>query len=299
MDGLFIFNNSESLENILMKSSELSLLASGNGTDIMIHKIDKNQVFCIEPGEEDLTEFCYILEGVVEYEKDKRLLTKGDYFYARNLEEPIILNVKERVKFLYVTTKPVFKYLSNTMKEFQTTLEKIEQKDHYTYAHCSRVERYSILLAKKLKLSQEKIRLTSLAALFHDIGKANILEEILNKPGKLTNEEFDIIRQHSSMSAEIIKGTFLEEVSEIVIQHHERIDGKGYPKGLKGNEIRLEAKIICITDAYDAMTVDRPYRRGMNPNDAIKELKECTGSQFDEDIVLAFEEVLKEENIIA
>ena len=100
----------------------------------------------------------------------------------------------------------------------------------------------------------------ALASLFHDIGKFFIPDEILNKPSKLSDEELNYIKMHSTYSSELLKGKFIEDISQIVEQHHERLDGSGYPKGLKGNQIRIEARIIGVADSYDAMTTNRAYR---------------------------------------
>lgn len=146
-------------------------------------------------------------------------------------------------------------------------LNKIKDKDEYTYTHCVNVAFYSMLIAKWLGLSKEKIEEVIQAGLLHDIGKVLIPEEILNKPGKLLELESDIMQRHSLFGYFFIKNMseISQPIKDAVLSHHERVDGSGYPHGLRGDAIGLYAKIIAIADVYDAMTQDRVYKKGVNP----------------------------------
>ncbi|WP_341878156.1 HD-GYP domain-containing protein [Defluviitalea saccharophila] len=176
----------------------------------------------------------------------------------------------------------------------------IEVKDTYTKGHVDRVTKYSTAIAKKLNFDKNRLEKVRIAAVLHDIGKIGIPDEILNKPARLTEDEFNIIKLHPLKGYEIIKDIpALKDISIHVKQHHERIDGKGYPEGLKANQISLEAKIISVADAFDAMTSDRPYRKGMNIDKAINILVNNRGSQFDEYVVDTFLNYFQEnDNII-
>jgi len=168
-------------------------------------------------------------------------------------------------------------YLS-TIKTLSKT---IEAKDPYTSGHANRVMEYSVLLAEALELSYEKIQDIRMAAILHDLGKIAINDDILNKGGKLTAEEYEQIMKHPIIGAEIIDNiSFLRDVKEIIKYHHERYDGKGYPEGLEGDEIPLEACILAIADSYDAMTSDRPYRKALDKEVALQEIKNNAGTQF-------------------
>jgi putative nucleotidyltransferase with HDIG domain len=123
------------------------------------------------------------------------------------------------------------------------------------------------------------------AALLHDIGKIDIPDDILKKPTRLTKEEFEIIKKHPVRGAELVKDTFLEQISTIIEQHHERIDGSGYPYGLKDDEILLEAKILAVADSFDAMTSKRPYREAIEVSKALDELRKLAGVTYDKEIV--------------
>lgn len=170
----------------------------------------------------------------------------------------------------------------------------IEEKDAYTLGHCSRLEEHSIALGEKLGLKDEYLRQLRFGAILHDVGKVAIPNEILNKQEKLTPKEFEIIKSHSEIGANIVRKIYgLEKVANMVKQHHERYDGNGYPEGIKGNKIELGAQIISVVDAFDAMTSDRPYHKAINLKDAVNELQKQSGSQFAPKIVEKFIWLLK------
>jgi HD-GYP domain-containing protein (c-di-GMP phosphodiesterase class II) len=161
----------------------------------------------------------------------------------------------------------------------------IEAKDPYTRGHCQRVMEISCELARALKLTDKEIEDLRYASILHDIGKIGISASILNKEGKLTDEEFDEIKKHPVIAYNILKDVeFLKSGLNGILQHHERYDGKGYPHGIKGKEICIFARIMCVADAFDAMTSDRPYRKGMSMENALKEIERCKGTQFDPEI---------------
>jgi len=162
----------------------------------------------------------------------------------------------------------------------------IEYKDVYTKGHCERVQSIALKIADELGLSEDEKNVLKVACLLHDIGKIGVKEEILNKKEPLTAHEYEEIKQHPLIGYNILKDLdFMGRIQKIILQHHERIDGKGYPYGLRGDEIDLLARIISVADAYDAMTSDRPYRRAFAKEEAMEELQRCAGSQFDKNIV--------------
>ena len=155
--------------------------------------------------------------------------------------------------------------------------------------HSKRVSDLCRRIGFKLGLHQEDVNLLELAGMYHDIGKISIPDAILNKPAKLTNEEFEIIKTHTLVGYQILKAADeYSSLAEYALSHHERWDGKGYPKGLMGHEIPLFSRIICLADSFEAMTADRPYRKGMSIDQAIEELKRCSGGQFDPELVQVF-----------
>ncbi|MGU3472325.1 HD-GYP domain-containing protein [Paenibacillus sp. D51F] len=176
--------------------------------------------------------------------------------------------------------------------------KQVEIKDRYTHRHSDRVAKYSVKIAKKLHISKEQLENLTVAAVLHDIGKIHVPIEILNKPGRLENEEFEIIKKHPIDGARMVINSYYQELAPIIEQHHERLDGSGYPYGLSGDDILLEARIIAVSDTFDAMTEDRAYRKAFKEQFAIDELKRMAGSHYDKEVVWAFEQILKEEGRI-
>ena len=182
--------------------------------------------------------------------------------------------------------------INQSLNTFANT---IDAKDKYTNGHSQRVAVYSRELARKLKMSKEEQERIYYIALMHDIGKIGIADEILNKPGKLTPEERAVIMSHPTIGGEILKDfTSLPGISEGARYHHERYDGKGYNEGLKGEEIPFFARIICVADSYDAMSSTRCYRKDLDEETIVKELKNNAGTQFDPDIVDVMLELIAE-----
>ncbi len=175
---------------------------------------------------------------------------------------------------------------------FQTAeslADAIEKRDPYTGGHTQRVTRYSLAAAQYLPLKPLELKWLKIASVLHDIGKIGIDDQILRKPDRLNPEEFNAIKRHADMGAEIIEHIKpLRDIVPGVKYHHEQVDGSGYPEGLKGERIPMIAKIVSVADTYDAMTTDRPYRKALNKEIAIKELKRCSGTQLDQDAVEAF-----------
>ena len=165
----------------------------------------------------------------------------------------------------------------------------IEARDPYTYGHSRKVSSYAMSLAEAIGLTSDKVAVVSTAALLHDIGKIGIPDEVLNKVDKLEPEAWELIRTHPKLSTTIV-GHVVSLVSCLpaILHHHERWDGGGYPAGLKGDEIPVEARVLAIADAFDAMTSSRPYRNKLSYKKVLKELKNCSGSQFDPKLVDAF-----------
>jgi HD-GYP domain-containing protein (c-di-GMP phosphodiesterase class II) len=171
----------------------------------------------------------------------------------------------------------------------------IELKDSYTLGHANRVMKLSCLIAHKMNLSAHTIERIKLAALFHDIGKIGIASDILNKPTKLSAKEFDMIKTHPEKATQILnKIDSFSDILDMVLHHHERFDGYGYPNGLRGEQIPLGAQIIMVADSYDAMTSERAYRAPLNHQDAIAELIAHSGTQYNPEVVSIVLGVLRE-----
>lgn len=213
---------------------------------------------------------------------EKRDLILQNREYHRNLEG--------RVRLLAERTKEMF------VEQIQLAVRMLEAKDRYTMGHSQRVREYGLKTAIRMGLSTDMLEDLRVGGELHDIGKIGTSDTILNKPGPLSAAEFVQIKRHTTDGEEILKPIFRDRPSvlRIVRSHHERLDGSGFPDGLEGDTIPVEARIVAVVDAYDAMTTTRAYRPSRRPTEAVAELRRCTGTQFDPAVVEAFFEAYPE-----
>jgi response regulator RpfG family c-di-GMP phosphodiesterase len=207
---------------------------------------------------------------------EKRRLVLENRFYQQSLE----LRVRDLDR----------KNRASLINGVQTLVHALEAKDSYTSGHSSRVSRYAMNTGQLLGFADDALEHVRLGGELHDIGKIGTREDILNKPGPLTSEEFAHIKEHSALGEKIL-APFLAQspaVLRIVRSHHERIDGSGFPDALRGKQIPLEARIVAVADAFDAMTTNRAYRPQLGVPHAIDELRRCAGVHFDAEVVEAF-----------
>lgn len=191
---------------------------------------------------------------------------------------------------LYIDMRKIY---IDTVKSLS---QAVEAKDPYTNGHSMRVGKYSCRMAERLGLPQKRIENLKIAAELHDIGKIGVEEGILNKPGRLNEGEYDKIKQHPEIGVRIIKDiSFLKDASQIILNHHERFDGAGYPRGRKNEEIILESQILSLADVFDALTSKRPYRDAMTVEEALQIIENGKGSQFEYKLADAFIKMIKEE----
>jgi putative two-component system response regulator len=204
---------------------------------------------------------------------EKRRLLLDNRGYQERLQEKVTLQAR-RLEELFLAS-------------VQSLAEALEVKDPYTRGHSVRVSHYAVLIAREMGLSGELLRRIELGGHVHDIGKIGVREDVLNKPGKLTNEEYQHIMTHPMVGWKILAPLLgdMPEALNIVRSHHERFDGRGIPDRLVGTEVPLEARIVAAADCFDAMTSDRPYRPALSIDEAIAEIVRCSGTQFDPDVV--------------
>lgn len=232
--------------------------------------------FILKPADLELVVFS--VKRVLE---SKRLEDEIENYHNR-LEELI----EERTNKL----RQAYQYLKRSYKDsVKVLVEAIDAKDPYTRGHSDRVKRMSLRIAKKMGFSEEELETIEYGALLHDIGKIGIKDEILQKQGSLSVEEYQIIQDHPLIGVKIVEGVdFFKDKIPMIRNHHEHYDGSGYPDGLKGEAIPLGARIIMVPDAFDAMTSLRPHRGIMALEDVIFELERCKGKQFDPEVVEIF-----------
>ena len=222
------------------------------------------------------------LEMTVDRALEKKRLVEENREYQRNLESM----VKERTKQLTGANEDLHRLFTGSIKALAQALE---AKDEYTQGHSARVAEESVNIARYLSLSDTEIQRMWLAGYLHDIGKIGIKEAVLNKPGKLNEEEWNLIQQHPVVAGRIL-GPIpeLSDVIDIIVHHHERYNGSGYPDGLEGNSIPLGARILAVADTYDALTSRRPYRDSLALEEAYRVLEEAAGTYLDPVIARAF-----------
>jgi putative nucleotidyltransferase with HDIG domain len=239
----------------------------------------KTAVACLDKGALDYIAKPALLEEVrarCAKALEKRDLILQKRFYQKNLELRVRVQAS-RIKELF-------------LQGVQTLAHALEAKDAYTSGHSLRVSRYAAATAIRLGFTGERLEEIRLGAELHDIGKIGTREAVLNKPGPLTDEEFAHITEHTTLGEKILAPMARENptVLRIVRHHHERMDGRGFPDKLKGDEIPFESRVVCVVDAFDAMTTNRAYRASRTPEAAFEELSRCAGSHFDPEVVNAF-----------
>jgi HD-GYP domain-containing protein (c-di-GMP phosphodiesterase class II) len=220
-----------------------------------------------------------------------------------SVNKDLVLEAVKNMNLLLQQNSKNFKYTFQILEEEMSSscldtvkmlVNFLDHKDEYTKGHCERVTKLAVAMGQALDFSDKDILDLEFAALLHDIGKLAIPDDIINKEGKLTVQEYEIVKMHPAVGYELIKGiSFLDVSKKILLQHHERVDGRGYPIGLMDHQIDIMSKILSIADAYDAMTSSRPYRKnGLSREQAIEQLELCTGSQFDKNVVDVFISIL-------
>jgi diguanylate cyclase (GGDEF)-like protein/putative nucleotidyltransferase with HDIG domain len=232
--------------------------------------------------------------GVAQYEKGmydtSQIIEYADqamYAAKRSVKNQVLI-YPEHNDFKAYELEEGTKYLEKSLNFFLG-------KDVYTYKHSKRVYKYAVEFGEKLNLDKESKEILSLGALIHDIGKIEVPRIILTKQGKLTEDEWEMVKKHVTWGKEmILSQKNLKELVPLVELHHERYDGKGYPHGLKGEEIPKLARILCIIDSFDAMTTERPYQKTKTFEEGLIELKACSREQFDPEFVESFVEMIEE-----
>lgn len=227
--------------------------------------------------------------------KERELLLKDSQI---EMQKDVIASQSEQISMLNEKLEELFSENKNIcIAAINALTNSLEVKDVYTRGHCERVREYVVKIGQALNLSKNEINELEFAALLHDIGKIGIPSRILNKEDELTEEEAELIKMHPRLGYEIVKNLpFLDNAKYAILQHHERIDGKGYPDGLVDEEISLYSKILAVADAFDAMTTGRKYRIIPYPKEvALEQLIHNKNIQFDARIVDVFVDIIKKE----
>ena len=265
-------------------------------TDTVIRAINQGSVFRFVSKPWETLELKKIVTDALEQyrlvNEHRKLvrLTEKQNRELLELNQDLEKRVQERTRQLRSNEEELKTTLSQLRKTLEATIQALaltaEARDPYTAGHQRRVADLSRAIAQKMGLSQDRVDGVKMAGSIHDLGKIYIPSEILNKPGKIRPNEFELVKSHAEVGYDILKTIdFPWPVAEIEVQHHERMDGSGYPNGLKGDEIMLEARIIAVADVVESMSSHRPYRPALGLEKALEEIRAGRGTIFDEEVV--------------
>lgn len=292
--GLTIRRRGEYVETVCTKAADVRLLTTHSQVEVVEVSLKKGMRLTLTPAGGALETY-YVLSGRLScaLPSGPRLLKEGDYVITQALEEPAILSALVDVRLLYVTSQPQFHEISQHLSQLRELAVEVEIKDGYTADHCDRLQALSYATGQELGLSTSRLGLLDYGAYLHDVGKLSVPLAILQKPSALSPEEWGVVKQHPISGRELLDKTFMKEAGVIVEQHHERLDGSGYPYGLSGDELLIEAAIVAVADTYDAMTTDRPYRRAASQAEAFEEIRKYAGTHYPKDVIKAFFSAIK------
>lgn len=283
----------ETIKVLNSRQSDIPVLfLTGAGSmDFVVQAINLGGYDFLTKPIEDLDIFNVKIRRAIE----KRSFVLREKQYKSSLED----DVRSKTQELEETNKLLLRYshsLENATVQLMSSLQNaMEEKDFYTAGHTMRVTEYALMLGLAMDLPEKELVVLRRAAQFHDIGKLVIDLSCIQKPGKLTDEEWVLIRKHPVVGANIIQPLgFMEREQFIIRHHHERMDGTGYPDGLKSQDLDQLTKILIVVDSYDAMTSRRNYRRNLNMEEAICELQLFSGSQFDGETVDVFSRAVRD-----
>lgn len=286
-----------------MTSGLITLMGRWNNIAEALFSLNKGGSFCAQYNPENTNVESYILldgEVDIEYRGTMTTMKVGETLDASCYDKIVTFYATSNAEILMKMDADFYEQLFFETLTLQTEMDAVSQVDGYTYHHCDRIRQYAIEVWKQMDQPKSRLKLLRWGSYFHDIGKLAIPLEILNKPGKLTPDEWETMKSHSLIGASIMRThpvEWLKNAAFIVEQHHERYDGKGYPYGLKGDEISIEAAIVSVVDAFDAMTTERVYKQALTVEEAFAELIKGKGTQFHPDVVDRFIEIFQEKKL--
>ena len=292
-----IYHRGDFIDRVFKGGSETRLLSTNGPTEVLKQTIPEGKEWKLTPfSSGEGFEFLYILKGKTLFidPGPKRVLGPGDFISRSGHTREYWFRTKTDSTILWFSSKPSFHSIKEEIEGFRDKARRVEELEGMEH-HSKNLEKYAVQLARRMDLTSKQIFNLHYAAYFHDIGKAKVPEGILKKNDRLTDEEWEIMKKHTVWGKEMLEEKdFLSDAAKIVKQSHERVDGNGYPMGLESKDISIEAKIIFVVDAYDAMVTDRAYRNAMTKSEAIAELRDNAGTQFDSDVVEAFTNLITE-----
>ncbi|MEN6634523.1 MAG: HD domain-containing phosphohydrolase [Clostridiaceae bacterium] len=285
MDGIQFNRIVTAGESAAENEPSAHLLAKQGDLEVMLYRITGESVVWLYPATDpNAMEYFFIHEGGVDLAMDDGLhsLGPGESFTVSGLTQDVPVKMHGDTKILYVTNCPAYESLAHVDESLQELLTRVNEKDHYTSRHSKAVLQYSLAIYDAMQDRGPDIPREDLAfaALFHDVGKCFVPVEILQKPDRLEQAELRYILRHPVDSGRMLQPKFGEQIAEIARNHHERLDGSGYPRGLRAEDISLSSQIVAVADSFDAMTSNRGYNVVKSFLEAAEELASLT-HQFD------------------
>jgi HD-GYP domain-containing protein (c-di-GMP phosphodiesterase class II) len=296
--GITVRTKGESIETVSSQVGQARLLSASQGVEVVEITLAKDGRMFLEPptnAAHHAVETYYIISGALRLSSDvgSLQLGAGDSIVLSELQDCAVLIALTDVRMIYVTTQPFFHEMSDFTQKLMALAVEVELKDGYTSDHCNRLQSLSYATGQELALSSSDLYRLNYGAYLHDLGKVRIPLEILQKPAKLTSEEWDVMKKHPTFGREMLGPTLLKDIGPLVEQHHERFDGSGYPYGLSNDEVLIGAYIVAVADTYDAMTTDRVYRKALSPEVSFAELEKYAGTHYPREVVKAFFSAVK------
>ncbi|HML67259.1 MAG TPA: HD domain-containing protein [Clostridia bacterium] len=285
MEGIQFNRRAAAEESAAGNEPSTQLLTKQGDLEVILHRINGESVVWLFPASDpNASEYFFIHAGGVDLAMDDGLVSlgAGDSFIVSGLKRDVPVKMHGDAEILYVTNCPAFEAVTHVNDSLQELLTRINEKDHYTSRHSKAVLQYSLALYDAMQDRGPDIPRDDLAfaALFHDVGKCFVPTEILQKPDKLEQAEMRYILRHPIDSGRMLLPNFGEQIAEIARNHHERLDGSGYPRGLRSEDISLSSQIVAVADVFDAMTSDRGYNVVKTYTQAAEELASLS-HQFD------------------
>lgn len=280
----------------------LELISNNAGFEVMLQEIPLNSIAWVCPADSIYTvEFFFILQGKISLTFDDGKVTElyeGDTFEVMGIKQDLLITPLTAVKLLYITNTPMFESLYGSLTDYDAIMKIIDAKDNRTYAHSKNVTYLCTQIGKKMLAKGFAVNFENLiqAASFHDVGISMLPDEILSKRTTFSGLDRLMIERHSSIGANMLT-KYSQEIRDIVLCHHERIDGSGYPNGITGLEIPIEAQIIGVADSFESMTGYRPYKSSMSFERAAAELAK-EKDKYNTEITSVLKQLVEEGEIV-
>lgn len=298
MNHFNVFKHNDSIKTYENQAGMFRLLVEDEDMEIFESTINVGKSIICQPYESiNSLNVLIIINGRLFHTNERTYIESGDRITFKDLKITHHLSVLEKTKLLMIRNSKHFIKQATATDTIYNLIHQIQEKDQYTEEHCNHTGNLAVQIATMMNLPESVISNVLYAGKIHDVGKLNIPADILNKPSKLTADEYDLIKKHPEYGYNITrKETGNDELSQVVLDHHERLDGSGYPNGLVGEDISIAARIMAVADSYDAMISMRPYKDPMTIPEAIDDLKRHSGTWYDKTVVSTLIEILSYTN---